>query len=131
MGGRGSFVDVKTGNFAFKDGGQTYYVVGQVGDIEILERPNQNVKAPEFSHTANRIYAVIQNGNLKHLAFYDENHGQIRCVDFEHVHGWNDVKPHVHINLEHNDDEPGTPPNNYEIGLANQVKEWLKGQKGK
>lgn len=57
------------------------------------------MKAPDYSHTANRTYAVIQNGKLKHLAFYDENHNLVRVIDFGHMH--NEKKPHVHYDKEH------------------------------
>ena len=49
--------------FAFKEGGQTYFSVGMIGDnIKVLERPGTSVKAPEYSHTENRIYAIMQKG---------------------------------------------------------------------
>ena len=43
-------------------------------NIKVLERPNKSVKAPEMSHTENRIYAILQKGELKHIAFYDDKH---------------------------------------------------------
>lgn len=131
MGGRGSFVSVETGNFAFKDGGQTYFVIGRVGEVEILERPKTSVKAPEYSHSASRIYAIVKNGKLKHLAYYDENHNQIKSVDFGHEHGRNRLNPHVHFNRQHIKNEPGTPPTDEDLHIAEQVREWLKKQKGK
>ena len=44
------------------------------------------VKAPEYSHTANRSYAIVQNGKLKHLTFYDETHSQVVSIDLMHQH---------------------------------------------
>lgn len=126
MGGRGSFVDVNTNNFVFKDGGQTYFTIGMVGDIKILERPGISVKAPEISHTKNRIYAIVQKGELKHLAFYDDNHNQFKCIDFGHKHGWNHVSPHVHFNLQHINNEAGTSPSQSDLLLVKKVNEWLK-----
>ena len=56
MGGRGSFVNANSGNFAFREGGQTYFSIGTIDDnIKVLERPGMSVKAPEMSHTENRI----------------------------------------------------------------------------
>jgi len=133
MGGRGSFVDVNTGNFAFRDGGQTYFSLGMIGDnIKVLEKHGGSVKAPEYSHTENRIYAIIQDGKLKHLAFYDENHNQIKSIDFEHEHGFDRVKPHVHFNMQHIKNEAGTPPSSSDSFIINQVKEWMNnnGYKG-
>lgn len=69
MGSRGAFADVNTGNFTFVDGGQTYHSLGEVDGVKVIVRDKGSVKAPEFSHTANRIYAVVQDGKLKHLTF--------------------------------------------------------------
>jgi len=127
MGGRGSFINVDTNNFAFKDGGQTYFEIGTMDDeIKILERHGLSIKAPEISHSANRIYAIVQNKELKHLAFYNYEHKQIRCIDFGHEHGWKHIKPHVHFNLDHDKNEPGTKPNLEDMIIANKVNEWLK-----
>lgn len=130
MGGRGSFVNVNTGNFAFVDGGQTYFDIGTIGDnIKILERPGKSVKAPEVSHTENRVYAIVQKGELKHIAFYDKNHNQVKSIDFMHEHGWNHEKPHVHFNLQHIKNEAGTRPSKNDWEIINQVNSWLKKNK--
>ena len=126
MGGGGSFVNVDIGNFAFKEGGQTYFTIGSIGEeIKIIERRGMSVKAPEMSHIANRIYAVVQKGELKHIAFYDENHNQVKCIDFGHVHGWNHVKPHVHFNNQHIKKEPGTIPTMEDMVLFEKVQKWI------
>ncbi len=65
----------------------------------MLIQTKGSVKAPEFSHTANRIYAIVQRGAIKHLAFYDENHRQSACIDFGHTHGG--LRPHKHLYLDH------------------------------
>ena len=125
MGGRGNFVNANAGNFAFKEGEQTYFTIGSIDDeIIVLERRGTSVKAPEMSHSANRIYAVVQKKELKHIAFYDENHNQVRCIDFGHEHGWNHVKPHVHFNLQHIE-EPGTSPSSEDMVLYEKVQNWI------
>ena len=130
MGGRGSFVDANAGNFAFREGGQTYFAIGSIGDeIKILEKKGESVGAPVYSHSANRVYAIIQNRELKYLAFYDKNHKQVKCIDFGHEHGWNHVKPHVHFNLQHIS-EPGTSPSLEDMVLANKVQVWIKDKFG-
>lgn len=119
MGGRGSFADVKSGDFSFIQGGQTYHSLGVVDNVKVLIREfGLSVKAPEYSHTSDRTYAVIQNGMLKHLAFYDADHKQIACIDFGHSH--NGMRPHKHINLDHSD--RGIPPTDSEIELANKIR---------
>lgn len=119
MGGRGSFVDVTKGDFNFVTGGQTFHSLGMVGNVKVLIRdPGMSVKAPEFSHTADRSYAIIQNGILKHLSFYDKDRKQVSCIDFGHSH--NGIKPHKHLNLDHSDS--GIIPTQTEIDLANKIK---------
>lgn len=100
MGGRGAFISVSEEDFRFVENGQTYHKIGEIGDVHVLMRLGKfSVKAPDYSHTDSRKYAIIQNGMLKHIAYYDENHRQIRCVDFWHKHG--EMIPHVHENLNH------------------------------
>ena len=104
MGSRGSFVNVGLRDFTFTTGSgsnqQTYKTVGVIDGVHIIvQDKGLSVKAPEFAHTANRKYAVIQEGKLKHLSFYDENHVLIKVIDFGHVH--DNKKPHVHYNSLH------------------------------
>lgn len=126
MGGRGSFVSVNSGNFAFREGGQTYFSIATIGDnIKILERPNHSVKAPEYSHTDNRIYAILQKGELKHIAFYNEKHELIKSIDFLHYH--DNKKPHVHYDVYHEGNV--TSPTIDDESIISQVRKWLETRK--
>ena len=123
MGSRGAFVNVNTGDFIFKEGGQHYKSIGILSDnpnVKVIVQDSNNVKAPEFSHTAGRIYAVVKEGKLKHLAYYDENHNQAVSLDFEHAH--KGVQPHRHVYLSHNKNDPGVPPTSAENQLINEIK---------
>ena len=102
MGSRGAFVSVNTGNFNFVEGGQHYFTVGEYEGVKVLIQKEGSVKAPEYSHTENSIYAVIQDGQLKHITYYDENHNQIESIDLNHAH--HGVQPHRHFNLDHSDE---------------------------
>ena len=88
-------------------------------NVRLIEQDSTRVKAPEYSHTPGRIYAVIKNGKLKHLAYYDENHNQAVCIDFEHDHGG--VQPHRHVYLKHDKNAPGVPPTAEEQVLIQQI----------
>lgn len=121
MGSRGAFVNVNAGDFDFKENGQTYHSVGEVEGVKVLVRDSGSVKAPDFSHTKNRIYAVIQNGALKHLAWYDENHNQSISIDFLHKH--RGVQPHKHLYLDHSG--PAIPITDEELALANKIRRRL------
>ncbi len=125
MGSRGAFINVNAGNFSFTEYGQHYETIGEIGGVKILNQMIGPVKAPEYSHSKNRIYAIVQNGKLKHLTFYDENHNQVKSIDFEHKHGLDKVQPHVHFNLVHDNNERGTPPTLDDIKLANKIKKGL------
>lgn len=126
MGSRGSFIDVNRGNFNFVEHGQNYESIGMIDNVKVIVQTSGPVKAPEYSHTANRIYAIVQDGKLKHLTFYDENHKQVKSIDFGHPHGKNKVVPHVHYNLIHNKNELGTPPTASDYELINKIKKGLK-----
>ena len=89
-------------------------------NVKVIVQDSNNVKAPEFSHTAGRIYAVVKEGKLKHLAYYDENHNQAVSIDFEHAH--KGVQPHRHVYLSHNKNDPGVPPTSAENQLINKIK---------
>lgn len=109
MGGRGSFLDVSSGNFAFRDGGQTFITKSTIGDVKIIEKNTiDSVGAPLFSHSPSSTYAVIQNGELKYITFYDETHKQVRSIDLLHSH--KGKQPHVHLNLDHSGPGYDTTP---------------------
>ena len=123
MGGRGSFINVDAGNFAFKEGGQTYFSIGMIDDnIKVLERPGTSVKAPEMSHTENRIYAIMQKGELKHIAFYNEKHELVKSIDLRHSH--DGLQPHVHYDIQHKG--AVTAPNDSDKIIIDKVNSWLK-----
>lgn len=127
MGSRGAFVDVNVGDFAFKEGGQHYKSLGILKEnpnVKIIIQDSNNVKAPEFSHTPGRIYAVVKDGRLKHLAYYDENHNQAVSIDFEHEH--KGVKPHRHEYLNHDKNASGVPPTQAEKELIKKIKKEFK-----
>lgn len=118
MGSRGAFVNVNTKDFTFVDDGQTYHSIGEVDGVKVLVRDKGSVKAPDYSHTKNRIYAVIQNGSLKHLSWYDDDHNQRVSIDFLHPH--KGVQPHKHIYLDHTG--PGIPITEKELEFANKIR---------
>lgn len=123
MGSRGAFVDVNTGNFTFKAGGQHYKSIGVLStnpNVKVIVQDSTNVKAPEFSHTQGRIYAVVKEGVLKHLAYYDDAHKQAISIDFAHAH--NGVQPHRHVYMSHNKNDPGVPPTTDEKKLIKKIK---------
>lgn len=119
MGSRSSFKNVHAGDFRFVEGGKTYVSIGGFDNVKILVKESGSVKAPEFSHTADRIYAIIQNGALKHLAYYDENHKQAVSIDLLHSH--HGVQPHKHLYLDHSD--TGIAISAEERTLINKIKE--------
>lgn len=118
MGSRGAFEDVETGKFNFVDSGQTFRSIGEYDGVKVLVRDSGSVKAPEYSHTANRVYAVVQNGALKHLTFYDENHKQSVSIDMLHSH--HGLKPHKHYGLDHTD--KGIPLSDSEMAMIKTLK---------
>ena len=118
---RGAFIDLES--FDFVEGGQHYHKIGVLStnpNVIIVYQDSNSVKAPEFSHTAGRVYAVVKNGELKHLAYYDEKHQQAVSIDFCHDH--DGVQPHRHVHMSHNKNDPGVPPTAEEIKLANKIK---------
>jgi hypothetical protein len=123
MGSRGAFVDVNINDFAFLEGGQHYKSLGLLStnpNVKIIIQDSNNVKAPDYSHTAGRIYAIVKNGILKHVAYYDEFHKQAVCIDLVHSH--KGVKPHRHVYLNHDKKEPGIPPTRAEALLIAKIK---------
>lgn len=120
MGARGAFVDVNMADFTFVEGGQVYQSIGMFGKVKVLIQTKGSVKAPEFSHTPNRIYAIVQDGRLKHVAYYDGKHKQAVSIDLLHEH--KGIKPHRHEYMSHNRNDPGVPPTNAEMALIRRIK---------
>ena len=127
MGSRGAFLDVDTGNFDFVSGGQHYQSLGTLSNnlnVKVIIQDSSRVKAPEYSHTPGRVYAIVKDGSLKHLAYYDEDHRQAVSIDFAHYHGG--VKPHRHEYMNHDKNSPGVSPTPDEQKLINQIKKEFK-----
>lgn len=120
MGARGAFVNVNIEDFTFVEGGQQYQSIGMSGEVKVLIQTKGGVKAPEFSHTPNRVYAVVQDGKLKHIAYYDDKHKQAVSIDLLHEH--KGVKPHRHEYMSHNKNDPGIPPTPAEMALIRRIK---------
>lgn len=120
MGARGAFVDVNMEDFTFVEGGQQYQSIGMSGEVKVLIQTKGGVKAPEFSHTPNRVYAVVQDGKLKHIAYYDDKHKQAVSIDSLHEH--KGVKPHRHEYMSHNKNDPGIPLTPAEMALIRRIK---------
>jgi hypothetical protein len=102
MGSRGAFVDVNINDFTFRLGGQNYFSLGTLSsneNVKVLVQTSGAVKAPEYSHTENRIYAIIQKGILKHVTYYDKDHNQAISIDLTIPH--DHILPHKHIYLDH------------------------------
>ena len=58
MGSRGAYEDVDKNNFTFKEGKQLYHSFAIFENVKMLTQASGAVKAPEISHTENRIYAI-------------------------------------------------------------------------
>lgn len=120
MGSRGAFVSVSTGNFTFKSGGQNYFSLGTLStdsNVKILVQDKGSVKAPEYSHTENRVYAITQDGKLKHVTFYDKEHNQAVSIDLTIPH--DNLLPHKHLYLNH---KTAYPISDKEAKLIDQIK---------
>lgn len=120
MGARGAFVDVSMDDFTFIEGGQQYQSIGMSGEVKVLLQTKGSVKAPEFSHTPNRVYAIVQDGKLKHIAYYDDKHKQAVSIDLLHEH--KGIKPHRHEYMSHNKNDPDIPPTPTEMALIRRIK---------
>lgn len=122
MGSRGAFISVDRGDFNFVENGKRYETIGQMDNIQVLSMGTaRNVKAPEYSHSANRIYVILKDKKIKHISFYDGDHKQIKVIDFEHYHYG--LKPHVHYMLDHTD--KGIPLSKEDLDLIEKIKRRL------
>lgn len=108
MGSRGAFIDVKSKDFRFINGGKIYYSIGfdKKNNIKYLVQTFGSVKIPDYSHTCDRIYAVFdKKGRIKSIAIY-ENHEKIKSIDLLHTHTNPDgikLNYHYHTDLYHQD----------------------------
>ncbi len=106
MGGRGAFLNINTGDFTFKTGGQIYHTVGEVDGVKFLvqEDGKSGRKVPDYSHSADTKYALIAKGEVKSIAVY-KGHQLVKSYDLQHAHyeptlgkklGW-----HYHTDIYH------------------------------
>ena len=84
MGSRGAFVNINNEDYRFVSGGQIYNNIGfdESSNVKYLVQSSGSIKVPDYSHTANRIYAIFDNkGNNKSIGIY-ENHIKVKSIDF-------------------------------------------------
>lgn len=67
------------------DGGQNYKAIGidKQTNAKYLIQEKGSVKVPDYSHSANQIYAVIQNDQVKTIAIYPTMEALLEgtCID--------------------------------------------------
>lgn len=104
MGSRGAFINIDQQDFRFKDGGKIYTTIKLYKNIQILIQQKGSVKVPDFSHSSNAIYAILQNGEIKGIGIY-ENHEKVKSIDLKHQHTNDDgeifKEGHYHTDLFH------------------------------
>lgn len=129
MGSGATFTIAKFGKWAFVD---------EVAGVKILtkkeKRENEPDSTPRFSHTANTMYARMDDDKKKvvQIAVY-RNHEKIKDIEWGHFHkntdGTTFKKGEVHVqeyvNGQRNRD--GRLPTEEEKELARIVKEWHNG----
>lgn len=127
-GSRGAFVNIDLNDF-FKENGQIYHSVGFEDGIKYLiqEDHKGGKKIPDYSHTDNRIYVLIEKGEVKSIGIY-ENHIKVKSIDLKHTHTnkttGEKLKRHYHTDLHHQGN--AYPLGKDELELVNKI---LKGAK--
>ena len=109
MGSRGAFVNINKGDYRFVSGGQIYNAIGfdESSNVKYLVQSSGSIKVPDYSHTANRIYAIFDNkGNIKSIGI-SENHIKVKSIDLGHTHYeptlGKTLTVHYHTDLYHRD----------------------------
>ena len=65
-----------------------------------------SVKVPDYSHSPDTVYAIVQDGVVKTIGVY-RNHIKVSSIDLRHEHTNKDgtsFKEHVHTDLHHSKD---------------------------
>ncbi len=65
-----------------------------------------SVKVPDYSHSPDTVYAIVQDGVVKTIGVY-RNHIKVSSIDLWHPHTNKDgtsFKEHVHTDLHHSKD---------------------------
>ena len=129
MGSRGAFIDINIGNFVFKEGGQIYHTIGIEDGIKYIIQDDHHggKKVPDYSHSENTIYALIDNGEIKSIGIYD-NHNKIKSIDLTHDHFEPTLNKllhhHYHTDLFHK--EPAHELSDEDIKLVKKIKKGAK-----
>jgi len=128
MRSRGAFINIENDDFSFVVNGQKYHSLyfDVKRNIKYLIQTEGSNKVPDYSHSPNRIYALIQNGKAKSIWIY-EDHVKKVSIDLNHKHKNKDGKlldKHVHVDLFHQED--ARTLSQYEEDLVELVEEQIK-----
>ena len=128
MGGRGSFININEDNFNFTEGGQKYFALeyDANNNIKYLVQPKGSVKVPDYSHSGDRIYVILQNNEIKSIGIY-ENHVKVKSIDLRHTHKNKDgtiLYEHFHTDLFHKGDAEQLTAQDWDI--VNKAKNGVK-----
>ena len=91
-----------------------------------MVQPVGSVKVPDYSHSPNRIYVIIQFGRVKSIGIYS-NHIKVKSIDLLHTHVNSNgelLHEHYHTDLFHKND--AFPLTDEEWKLVNLVIEGAK-----
>lgn len=125
MGSRGAFLNINSGDFRFICGGQIYNTIGfdKTNNVKYLIQTSGSIKAPDYSHSPNRIYAIFDNkGKIKTIGVY-ANHIKIKSIDLGHTHYeptlGKTLFAHCHTDLYHR--EPAKELDKSDWELVNSI----------
>ena len=104
-----------------RPGGQIYNTIGfdESSNVKYLIQSSGSIKVPDYSHTANRIYAIFDNnGNIKSIGIY-ENHIKVKSIDLGHAHYEptldKTLTAHYHTDLYHRDSAKELSESDWEL----------------
>lgn len=108
MGGRGSSSGMSKYGKSY---GSQYHSLLTVGNIRFVEKSSKQSETLMETMTKGRVYALIDQGKVKSIYYFDKHNKRSKQIDMTNHHG---KSPHVHHGYEHNEYSSGNEP----VGLT-------------
>lgn len=127
MGGRGCSLDVNCYlSKSDKDQQSEYYGLWSQGNIKFIKKlsNSKSTSAPEFSHTADRVYVTLNKDNIiKEIGIY-KDHIKVCMI---HPNDKN-KREHEHKSVKHSGHDELTPSHKNLINYVNKLYREHKGE---
>lgn len=129
MGGRGASSGTSRAGNPY---GSQYRSLLTAGNVKYVAKNSKSSETLMETMTHGRVYAIVDRGEVKSIAYFDNENKRSKQIDLADHHG---ISPHTHVGYLHNENSPNGKPIHLsaeERSMVDKVlSDWRKYKNGK